>query len=203
MQGHSWNILPRQRDFACSPRNLQHPPHVSVGSNDLTACWFIEFTFLLKTDRKIQSVLAFMEEGKMKTKNPLYYSSFTVDLTTVITTEITPVYSLFPICSLLPDGLTSQLLSDPEGSLSEKLFPRTCLEGQPLASCQSSWQPADWRGRGLPDSLQTCVKYAESESPPCQHSSEGVPITRKYRAELRGIRVWVGMRVSARTNVGL
>lgn len=34
---------------------------------------------------------------------------------------------------------------------------------------------------GVVDCLQACVKYAESESPPCQHSAEVSPITRKYR----------------------
>lgn len=31
------------------------------------------------------------------------------------------------------------------------------------------------------DSLQGCVKYAESESSPCQHSGEVFPITERWR----------------------
>lgn len=124
----------------------------------------------------------------MKSRNPLCSSGITDDPATDGTTQITSVSSLSPICSLLPDGLTSPFLLNPESS--DKLSPRTRLEDPPLASCQSSWWSADWReGRGLLDSLQTCVKYAESESLPCQRSLKGVPIARKHKAQLRGITV--------------
>lgn len=98
-------------------------------------------------------------------------------------TEITPVtcllHTVSPICCLPPPRLTNQLLSAPESCLSDKLRPRTCREAQTFQSCQSSWGER-WTACRL-------VWGMQSKSPPCQHSAEVSPVTRKYRTRLTGI----------------
>lgn len=99
-------------------------------------------------------------------------------------TEITsPLRSLSPICCLPSARLTRRLLL-------RVVYLTNCALGhvEKPKHLRAVIQ-ADEQSRGALDSSQAHVKYAESESPPCQRGAEVSPVTRKRRTRLMDLRV--------------